>query len=985
MMMSLILRYLRYLQIGAVAFAISISLLALVGWIADLPLLAQLHPALPPLRPLNAGMLLIATLMLLVPGRLTRLLAGVMIGSAVVLGVLYLSTFLWDGLVPVFEVGSTGSPLAFVPMVILTILLVGVAIFLRENPTERNVRLAQLCALGLALYGLIAIMSFLPVSMNLRPLARGTSLHGSVAVLLLALAGLTMNPDRGFMVLSFSESQGGQILRRLVAGSFVLLLIGWLVAWITWQTGFSGAILGLIMVIIGNLILFYQVAHAFERADQERTQAEKRLEMLNRDLEYLVRERTDDLEEREAQLGAISDNLPGVMLYQELVVDNGPGRFTYVSAGVEQLSGSVPAQALNKPELLYELLVPEDRQRLYEAEQQARAAFAPLDMEVRKMTPWGERWSRIRQRPRRLDAHHVLWDGIEMDITSQKQAQVKIEQDRRYQAALFACSQILIRPVSTLAEREQVLREALVTLLDGIEVDRIVLLRGVRDPELGLCLDQTITIARPAFLLPPHQPLPRLPWNKIPAQFRIDPHQGRAVSGTIESLRTQAPELAALMEPLGIASFLFLTMHTGEDLASALGFYHCTTAQRWQEQDYILLQLATGLIGSTLRRWKNEEELRESESLLRTLFDILPVGVSIVDPKRRPIQLNRTIGQILGMEVSEILAGGYRQIQYIYPDGAPIPFAAFPTIRATNGEIVRDAEIGIIRPDGKLRWASISAAPLPVAGMGAAIVTLDITARKESEAQRELIQRKLLEAQRLESLTILAGGMAHDFNNILSTILGYAELARFDTPPGSEVHDSLNAIMLGARRAAELTAQMLAYAGRGAFHLVPVDLNLIVREQSELISLTLPHTIAIHYHLEPDLPQIYGDETQLRQMLRSLLTNAIEAIEAIEHGVITVTTGQWDVTEAILRQASINAAHPGRYAYLEVHDTGCGIEAVTIRRIFDPFFSTKFTGRGLGLAAVQGIVQAHHGALIVESEPTQGSRFRICLPFATNE
>ncbi|NCC32823.1 MAG: PAS domain S-box protein, partial [Chloroflexia bacterium] len=456
-------------------------------------------------------------------------------------------------------------------------------------------------------------------------------------------------------------------------------------------------------------------------------------------------------------------------------------------------------------------------------------------------------------------------------------------------------------------------------------------------------------------------------------------------SGTIESLRTQAPELAMLMEPLGITSFLFLTMQTGEELAGALGFYHCTTTQHWHEQDYSLLQLATGLIGSTLRRWKNEEKLRESESLLRTLFDILPVGVSIVDPQRRPIQLNRAVGQILGMEVSEILAGGYRQIEYLYPDGTPMPFDAFPTIRAANGEIVRDAEIRIIRPDGKQRWTSISAAPLPVAGMGAAIVTLDITERKESEAQREFIQRKLLEAQRLESLAILAGGVAHDFNNILSTILGYAELARLDTPPGSEVHDSLNAIMLGARRAAELTAQMLAYAGRGAFHLVPVDLNLIVREQSDLISLTLPPTIAIHYHLEPDLPQIYGDETQLRQMLRSLLTNAIEAIEAIEHGVITVTTGQWEVTTVILAKASISAAEPGPCAYLEIHDTGCGIEVATIRRIFDPFFSTKFTGRGLGLAAVQGIVQAHHGALIVESEPAQGSRFRICLPFATNE
>jgi signal transduction histidine kinase len=236
------------------------------------------------------------------------------------------------------------------------------------------------------------------------------------------------------------------------------------------------------------------------------------------------------------------------------------------------------------------------------------------------------------------------------------------------------------------------------------------------------------------------------------------------------------------------------------------------------------------------------------------------------------------------------------------------------------------------------------------------------------------------EDQESQRLRLLAGGIAHNFNNLLTAVLGNAELARFEIPEQHPAHDSLAQIAPVVQRAADLAGQLLAYAGDAPILPRSLDLNELV---SQLIA-SLPDSklsrIAIRVHLTPDLPPVDADATQMHWVVRQLLINAAEAIGELE-GTITITTELRQLGGAELATAIVGAdLPPGWYAAVRIVDSGCGMDEATLARIFDPFFSTKFTGRGLGLPAVLGIVRQHGGALTVESSPGQGSTFQLALP-----
>jgi CheY-like chemotaxis protein len=232
----------------------------------------------------------------------------------------------------------------------------------------------------------------------------------------------------------------------------------------------------------------------------------------------------------------------------------------------------------------------------------------------------------------------------------------------------------------------------------------------------------------------------------------------------------------------------------------------------------------------------------------------------------------------------------------------------------------------------------------------------------------------------MESLGLMAGGVAHDFNNLLTIILGNASLALEETPPDSSLHAALGAIASTAHRAADLTRQMLAYSGRGKFHREPTDLNATLRALTTLVESSVPKHLRLEYQLAPDLPAVEADPTQLQQVILNLLTNAVEA-QGERPGSIMVRTSLRSLSFTDLADAFHDqAVAPGPHLVLEVADTGVGMDEETRRRIFDPFFTTKPTGRGLGLAALQGIVRAHRGGITVESVPGEGTTFRVFLP-----
>ncbi len=256
----------------------------------------------------------------------------------------------------------------------------------------------------------------------------------------------------------------------------------------------------------------------------------------------------------------------------------------------------------------------------------------------------------------------------------------------------------------------------------------------------------------------------------------------------------------------------------------------------------------------------------------------------------------------------------------------------------------------------------------------------EIIEREIAEEERRKVQVKLLHAQKLESLGVLSGGIAHDFNNLLVGILGNAGIALQDLPADSPVRETIRDIETAALRAAELTRQLLAYAGKGQFFVGPVNLSTIVEEMANLLSSAVAKNARLEFQFADDVPTIEADATQLRQVVMNLITNASEAIGAAA-GTIRVRTGTMDADRAYLGDAQLGAGLPeGSYCYIEVQDDGHGMHPATQARIFDPFFTTKFTGRGLGLAAVLGIIRAHRGAIRVQSAPGRGTTIRILLP-----
>ena len=245
--------------------------------------------------------------------------------------------------------------------------------------------------------------------------------------------------------------------------------------------------------------------------------------------------------------------------------------------------------------------------------------------------------------------------------------------------------------------------------------------------------------------------------------------------------------------------------------------------------------------------------------------------------------------------------------------------------------------------------------------------------------ERKALERRLVETQKLESIGLLAGGIARDFNNLLVGVLGNASLAQEDLPPGSRARSFLGGIVKAAERAAHLTREMLAYAGKGRFVIEMLDISETVRDVTNLIRSSIPSKVAVRFDLDRVLPLLEADPGQMQQLVMNLVLNAAEAIGDAP-GVVTVRTAVRNVEQSDLQQPEFSALQPGPHILLEVRDTGCGMDGETAVRIFDPFFTTKFTGRGLGLAAVSGIVRAHKGAIRVTSAPGEGSTFVVLLP-----
>ena len=396
-----------------------------------------------------------------------------------------------------------------------------------------------------------------------------------------------------------------------------------------------------------------------------------------------------------------------------------------------------------------------------------------------------------------------------------------------------------------------------------------------------------------------------------------------------------------------------------------------------------------GIMGTyeDITDWKKlEMSLRENEERLARIVETCPVGIAILNNTGQITFVNSTAEFIFGLKREDLIGRAYDSGQWSMTtiEGNPFSNERLPsTLAIQNNQPVLGIEHAIISAKGRRVLLSVNASPLHDKEgniQNIVVAFSDITGRLKSEEERRHLERQMLHAQKLESLGVLAGGIAHDFNNFLMVILGNAELAAVGLNQESPTYAGLHEIVKTSRRAAELCHHMLAYSGQGHFVIEPLNLSHLVQDMFQMLKVSVFKKISLQYDLSPELPAIEADASQMRQVIMNLAVNASEAI-GDQKGDITIATGDMLCDAEYLTSAIFKAAPPeGHYVYLDVTDTGCGMDAATLSKIFDPFFTTKFQGRGLGLAAVMGIMRGHQGIIKVQSEPDQGTTFRILFP-----
>jgi len=350
------------------------------------------------------------------------------------------------------------------------------------------------------------------------------------------------------------------------------------------------------------------------------------------------------------------------------------------------------------------------------------------------------------------------------------------------------------------------------------------------------------------------------------------------------------------------------------------------------------------------------------------VIDSMDDGVIVLDDQRRLVDLNATAERYTGCNQTSL--------------GRPIDEVVSWWTEAVDEQPVADGQPATVKVEPGPRYFEVKVSPVRDSErrfVGWLVTIHDISSRRRSEAERYAFDRRLQEQQKSESLMVLAGGVAHDFNNLLTGILGNADLISMLSPAESDQRKAADSIIIGAQRAADLVQKMLAYSGGGRVVAENVELDALVREMVDLLGASVARHCTLIYNSPGPLPLVETDPTHIRQVVLNLIVNAAEAVD--DAGVVTVETGEELLDRPMLRRMTFGSEMPaGPYIFIDVVDNGVGMSEDTLARMFDPFFSTKDQGRGLGMAAVRGIVRSHRAALRVTSALGQGTRFRIWFP-----
>lgn len=386
-----------------------------------------------------------------------------------------------------------------------------------------------------------------------------------------------------------------------------------------------------------------------------------------------------------------------------------------------------------------------------------------------------------------------------------------------------------------------------------------------------------------------------------------------------------------------------------------------------------------GLISDISSRKQAEEALQKSLNEIADLYNNAPCGYHSINPDCVFVQMNDTELSWLGYSREEVV--GKMRFTDLLTDESREKFQqVFRQFQVTGR--AEDIEYDFVRKDGGILPVLLTATAERDA-FGNFVKTrtsvFDISEHRKASLERKRLEEQLIQAQKMESIGLLAGGVAHDFNNILAVILGHCDMMREDVEPGSLLEEELNLIIGAGERAKDLTRQLLAFSRKQVLQVKTIDLNKIIHNMDKLVGRLLGEDVEMRVETCPDPCFVNADSAQLDQVLMNLCVNARDAMP--NGGTLTIRTGLIQLDENAVRDI-LSDGQPGHYVMLSVEDSGDGMDETTRRRIFDPFFTTKARGKGsgLGLATVDGIVRQHGGGIRVRSELGQGAVFEIFLP-----
>ena len=575
-------------------------------------------------------------------------------------------------------------------------------------------------------------------------------------------------------------------------------------------------------------------------------------------------------------------------------------------------------------------------------------------------------------------AFEYLW-GVARDITERKHAEAVLQRQLRFEEGIAAASACLL----TSSEPAQNIPETLVHLRDAVDVARVYIFENFDDPVDGPCMRQTYEVCAPGVAPEIENPLlQHTPYADGFERWREVLSAGNAIWGHVADF---PPGERDILAPQGIISILVLPLMIGDRWHGFIGFDETRAQRKWQDSEVSLLRTAADLIGAYESRILSERALREASLSLREVVHAANVGLWDWNLITNEVSFSAEWKRQIGYEEDEIDDDYEEWERRVHPEDLDAALEQIQQVIADHDRAYH-AEFRFRHKDGSYRWILAQGSVLrDEAGRATRMLGshVDITEPKRAAEEHEELREQLAQAQKLEAVGRLAGGVAHDFNNMLLAILGYVGIALQQVDRSLPLHADLLEIQKAARRSADLTRQLLAFARRQTIRPRMLDLNATIQGTLGMLHRLIGENIELAWNPHPDLWRLNIDPSQIDQILANLCVNARDAIEGV--GRLIIETDNVHLDEAYCEEHSDCA--PGDYVELTVSDTGHGMNAETQSHLFEPFFTTKGPGKGtgLGLSTIYGIVMQNEGHIHVYSEPGRGSTFRIYLPRYVSE